>query len=89
MSTNTLTQHNNAHDNHGHHDAGATKVFGFWVYLMSDLILFASLFAIYVVLKDGTAGGPTGKEILTYSLYWWKPSCCYSAVSPTALPCWQ
>ena len=46
MSTNTLTQHNNAHDNHGHHDAGATKVFGFWVYLMSDLILFASLFAI-------------------------------------------
>ena len=63
MSTNTLTQHNNAHDNHGHHDAGAPKVFGFWVYLMSDLILFASLFAIYVVLKDGTAGGPTGKEI--------------------------
>ncbi len=68
MSTNTLTQHNNAHDNHGHHDAGATKVFGFWVYLMSDLILFASLFAIYVVLKDGTAGGPTGKEIFNLQI---------------------
>ncbi|MGK0663926.1 cytochrome o ubiquinol oxidase subunit III [Serratia marcescens] len=63
MSTETLTNHNAAHAKHGHHDAGETKVFGFWIYLMSDCILFASLFATYAVLVNGTAGGPTGKDI--------------------------
>lgn len=61
MSTDTLS-HANAHD-HGHHDAGANKVFGFWIYLMSDCIIFATLFATYAVLVNGTAGGPTGKDI--------------------------
>ncbi|EMI5490486.1 cytochrome o ubiquinol oxidase subunit III [Providencia stuartii] len=65
MSTNTMTNHNAAHAEHGHHDAGGTKVFGFWLYIMSDLILFASLFATYVVLADGTAGGPEGKDIFS------------------------
>jgi cytochrome o ubiquinol oxidase subunit 3 len=63
MSTDTLTTHNAAHAEHGHHDAGDTKVFGFWIYLMSDCILFASLFATYAVLVHGTAGGPAGKDI--------------------------
>ena len=45
MATDTLTHHDEVHAEHGHHDAGATKVFGFWIYLMSDCILFASLFA--------------------------------------------
>ncbi|MEQ2025293.1 cytochrome o ubiquinol oxidase subunit III [Xenorhabdus szentirmaii] len=62
MSTQTLNN-TAAHDEHGHHDAGANKVFGFWIYLMSDLVLFASLFATYAVLVNGTAGGSTGKEI--------------------------
>ncbi len=63
MSTNTVT-HAKAHE-HGneHHDAGANKVFGFWIYLMSDCILFACLFATYAVLVNGTAGGPSGKDI--------------------------
>ncbi|CQD31853.1 cytochrome o ubiquinol oxidase subunit III [Yersinia enterocolitica] len=63
MSTETLTNHNVAHAEHGHHDAGATKVFGFWIYLMSDCILFATLFATYAVLVNGTAGGPSGRDI--------------------------
>ncbi len=63
MSTETLTNHNVAHVEHGHHDAGATKVFGFWIYLMSDCILFATLFATYAVLVNGTAGGPSGRDI--------------------------
>ncbi|EPK4542366.1 cytochrome o ubiquinol oxidase subunit III [Serratia marcescens] len=63
MSTDTLTNHNAAHAEHGHHDAGETKVFGFWIYLMSDCILFASLFATYAVLVNGTAGGPTGAHL--------------------------
>ncbi len=36
---------------------------GFWVYLMTDCILFATLFATYVVLQNGTAEGPTSHEI--------------------------
>src|SRR5688572_23060666 len=63
MATDTLTHYDEAHAEHGHHDAGATKVFGFWIYLMSDCILFASLFATYAVLVNGTAGGPSGKDI--------------------------
>ena len=63
MATDTLTHHDEAHAEHGHHDAGATKVFGFWIYLMSDCILFASLFATYAVLVNGAAGGPSGKDI--------------------------
>lgn len=64
MSTQTLNNAN-AHEHHGHHDAGATKVFGFWIYLMSDLILFASLFATYAVLVNGIADAPSGKEIFS------------------------
>ena len=66
MATDTL--HHSHHDaHHGHHDAGANKVFGFWIYLMSDCILFACLFATYAVLVNGTAGGPDGKEIFGLS----------------------
>lgn len=36
---------------------------GFWVYLMTDCILFASLFAAYAVLRDSTFGGPSGADI--------------------------
>lgn len=63
MSTETLTQTSTHAEEHGHHDAGANKVFGFWIYLMSDLIIFCCLFATYAVLVNGTAGGPTGKDI--------------------------
>lgn len=38
--------------------AGAA-VFGFWVFLMSDAVVFALLFATYGVMLSGTAGGPT------------------------------
>jgi len=40
-----------------------TKVFGFWIYLMTDLIIFSILFAAYAVLHDQTFGGPTAKEL--------------------------
>ena len=41
------------------------KAFGFWIYLMTDAIIFALLFATYVVLSVGTAGGPTGKDLFS------------------------
>jgi len=38
-------------------------VFGFWVYLMTDCVLFAGLFAVYAVLHGNTFGGPSGHEL--------------------------
>jgi cytochrome o ubiquinol oxidase subunit III len=37
--------------------------FGFWVYLMTDCILFATLFATFAVLRNNTFGGPGGQEL--------------------------
>lgn len=39
------------------------RSFGFWVYLMTDCVLFATLFATFAVLRSGTADGPSGAEI--------------------------
>jgi cytochrome o ubiquinol oxidase subunit 3 len=36
---------------------------GFWVYLMTDCVLFASLFAVFAVLRNSTNGGPGGAEL--------------------------
>jgi cytochrome o ubiquinol oxidase subunit 3 len=36
---------------------------GFWIYLMTDCLLFASLFATYIVLHNNTFGGPGGSEL--------------------------
>ena len=44
-------------------DTGSTTVLGFWIYLMSDCILFAALFATYSVLGREFAGGPTGRDL--------------------------
>jgi cytochrome o ubiquinol oxidase subunit III len=44
-------------------DTVAIQTFGFWIYLMSDLIIFATLFATFIVLGRNFADGPTGKEL--------------------------
>jgi len=41
----------------------SNRLFGFWIFVMSDCILFASLFATFAVLRHGYAGGPTGKDL--------------------------
>jgi len=41
----------------------ASEVLGFWVFLMSDAVIFALLFATYGVMLPGTAGGPTPAAI--------------------------
>lgn len=38
-------------------------VFGFWLYIMSDCLLFASLFATFAVLRFSTAGGPDAEML--------------------------
>ena len=37
--------------------------FGFWLFLLSDIVIFSALFATYAVLSARTAGGPTGAQI--------------------------
>ena len=45
------------------HDVAATAQLGFWIYLMSDCLLFSGLFATYSVLHGHTAGGPAGQQL--------------------------
>jgi cytochrome o ubiquinol oxidase subunit III len=47
-------------------DAGSTKTFGFWVYLMTDLAIFASLFACYFVLHGNTHDGPSARDLFHF-----------------------
>src|ERR671936_1729545 len=37
--------------------------YGFWIFLLSDIVMFSSLFAAYAVLVRATAGGPTGAQL--------------------------
>ncbi|CAG4892643.1 cytochrome o ubiquinol oxidase subunit III [Paraburkholderia gardini] len=43
--------------------APSHSVFGFWLYLMTDCVLFASLFAVFAVMAHQFAGGPSGKDL--------------------------
>ncbi len=45
-----------------------TVTFGFWLYLLTDLLVFAVLFATFAVLRHGTASGPAGADIFDLSL---------------------
>lgn len=61
--TSQITNNHSVH--HHDHDTEATSkvVFGFWVYIMSDCILFSCFFASYAVLHANVFGGPGPKEL--------------------------
>ena len=46
-----------------HADTVAIQTFGFWIYLMSDLVLFSTIFATFAVIGHNYAGGPSGKDL--------------------------
>jgi cytochrome o ubiquinol oxidase subunit 3 len=46
-----------------HQSSDDKTIFGFWVYLMTDCLLFGTFFAIYIVLHNNTNGGPSGREL--------------------------
>jgi len=50
------------HD-HDHDHPPSHSVFGFWLYLMTDCIIFGTLFAVFAVMAHQFAGGPTAKEL--------------------------
>lgn len=43
--------------------APSHSVFGFWLYLMTDCVVFAALFAVFAVMNNQFAGGPTGRDL--------------------------
>ena len=51
-----------------HHEPGGSTMLGFWIYLMSDALIFATLFATYGVLSTSYAGGPTPRELFELPL---------------------
>lgn len=46
-----------------HHDVHAKTLFGFWTYLLTDFMLFATIFATYAVLRKSFFGGPSPREL--------------------------
>lgn len=62
MHTQVIERH---HEHHEHHpDTESIDVFGFWLYIMTDCILFASLFATFLVLNFPGAPGPDLKNFI-------------------------
>lgn len=50
-----------------HQDTYSKTVLGFWIYLMTDCLLFATLFCTYAVLHNNTFGGPSSRDIFDLS----------------------
>ncbi|WP_273720188.1 MULTISPECIES: cytochrome (ubi)quinol oxidase subunit III [unclassified Bartonella] len=61
MSTMTMK---NAHIDEHHHDNSSVMTFGFWVYILSDLILFSTLFSSFAVFSASYGGGKAGNEFI-------------------------
>ena len=51
-----------ANEHHHHNEGDATDVFGFWLYIMTDCVLFGCLFATFLVLNSPGAPGPLLKN---------------------------
>ena len=70
MSASTMTATGAApvfYDDGSHHPQQGTLL-GFWLYLMSDCLLFAVLFATYAVLGGSYAAGPSGADLFDLKL---------------------
>lgn len=51
-----------------HHESGSSTMLGFWLYLMSDCLIFAMLFASWGVYGRNFAGGPSSHELFDLKL---------------------
>ena len=56
-------QHTEGHAGGGLVSKRIITGYGFWIFLLSDIIMFSAFFAAYAVLVGNTAGGPTGREL--------------------------
>jgi cytochrome o ubiquinol oxidase subunit 3 len=70
------------HYGHEEHDVIGAKTFGFWLYMLSDALLFAGLFAAYAVLDHAMnmAGGPTEAQVVHPIAATWQTLAVLSSV---------
>lgn len=54
-------------ERHDHPDLEGMRTFGFWIYLMTDVMIFGTFFAAYIVLRGNTNGGPGPAELFELS----------------------
>jgi cytochrome o ubiquinol oxidase subunit 3 len=55
---------------HAERDTASKRIivgYGFWLFLLSDIIMFSAFFASYAVLSGETAGGPSGRDLFDLS----------------------
>jgi cytochrome o ubiquinol oxidase subunit 3 len=52
-----------------------TVGYGFWIFLLSDIVMFSCFFATYAVLREGTAGGPGIRQIVELPRVEWETAC--------------
>lgn len=62
---NTITGPASSTEKPFNYDSAANREFGFWLYIMSDLVLFAVLFATFVVFGRAYAGGPGSRQLFS------------------------
>jgi cytochrome o ubiquinol oxidase subunit 3 len=58
-----LGERSSSHDNGGPASKRIVTGYGFWIFLLSDIIMFSAFFAAYAVLVGETAHGPSGREL--------------------------
>jgi len=56
-------QHKTEHGERGPASKRIIVGYGFWIFLISDIIMFSAFFAAYAVLSNETAGGPSGHDL--------------------------
>lgn len=56
-------QKHTEHAEHGHESKRIITGYGFWIFLLSDIVMFSAFFATYTVQVQATAGGPTGHDL--------------------------
>lgn len=61
MKHSKTTSHESYPD--AHQDVYSKTIFGFWLYILTDFMLFATLFATYAVLRNSTFGGPSARDL--------------------------
>lgn len=61
-----MSKHNNSVPLEYQGEENDLKIFGFWVFLGAEIVLFATLFTAYFILVDRTGSGPTGVDLLNY-----------------------
>jgi cytochrome o ubiquinol oxidase subunit III len=60
------------HEATGHGEGGPASKrvivgYGFWIFLLSDIVMFSCFFAAHAVLQTSTAGGPSGRDLFNSS----------------------